>query len=174
MKFPYEKILIIGCGGAGKSTLAVEMGKRFSLPVIHLDKIWWLPNWKNRSTEEFDELLGAELKKTFWIIDGNYNRTFGERLKYADFCVFLDYPTKLCLKSAYKRVEEYKGKTRPDMTEGCIERVDSEFEKWIINFKKKVKPEMIEKLKSGNVPYKVFHSRRATEKWLDRYDNAFE
>ena len=168
-EFTYKKILIVGCGGAGKSTLAVEMGKRFSLPVIHLDKIWWLPNWITRTREEFDELLGRELKKSSWIIDGNYNRTFHERLKYADFCIFLDYPTRLCLKSAYERVERYKGKTRPDITEGCAERVDSEFEEWIKNFKNSVRPFMKRALKKGNVPYKIFRSRKSTEKWLKRF-----
>ncbi len=45
MKFNYKKILIIGCGGSGKSTLARQMGEKFALPVVHLDKIYWLPNW---------------------------------------------------------------------------------------------------------------------------------
>lgn len=62
--FPYRKVLIVGCGGAGKSTLSVEMGKRFGLPIVHLDKLWWLPNWQNRSEHEFDERLLDELQKT--------------------------------------------------------------------------------------------------------------
>ena len=79
MEFNYKRILIIGCGGAGKSTLARQLGKKLNLPVVHLDKIWWLPNWQNRTKEEFDILLKEELTKPCWIIDGNYQRTFEQR-----------------------------------------------------------------------------------------------
>ena len=57
----YKRILLIGCPGSGKSTLAKRIGKVTSLPVIHLDTIYWLPNWERRSIEEFDELLLNEL-----------------------------------------------------------------------------------------------------------------
>ena len=40
MDFPYHKVLIVGCGGAGKSTLARAMGERFGLPIVHLDRLW--------------------------------------------------------------------------------------------------------------------------------------
>ncbi|MCB9821876.1 hypothetical protein H6801_00670 [Candidatus Nomurabacteria bacterium] len=36
----YNKILIIGCPGTGKSTLARKLGDITKLPVIHLDKFW--------------------------------------------------------------------------------------------------------------------------------------
>lgn len=70
MEFKYHRILIVGCGGAGKSTLARQLGQKLNLPVVHLDKIWWLPNWQNRSKEEFDILLDNELSESHWIIDG--------------------------------------------------------------------------------------------------------
>ena len=42
-----ERILMIGCGGAGKSTLARALGEKLGLPVVHLDKLWWTGNWEN-------------------------------------------------------------------------------------------------------------------------------
>lgn len=167
MEFKYHRILIVGCGGAGKSTLARQLGQKLNLPVVHLDKIWWLPNWQNRSKEEFDILIHNELSESHWIIDGNYRRTFEQRLKYADFCIFLDYPISLCMKSVCQRVNEYKGKSRPDMTEGCIERFDPEFEEWILNFESTVKPEMMNILKDANIPYKIFTTRQETELWMN-------
>jgi len=38
-----DRIMIIGCGGAGKSTLARKLGEKLSIPVVHLDKLWWKP-----------------------------------------------------------------------------------------------------------------------------------
>ena len=57
LKFPYKRVLIIGNGGAGKSTLAVKISEKFKLPAVHLDRLWWLEGWRNRSEEQFDELL---------------------------------------------------------------------------------------------------------------------
>lgn len=162
----YKKILIIGCSGAGKSTLAVKLGQMTGLPVVHLDKLWWLPKWRERTIEEFDELLNEQLLKPCWIMDGNFRRTFEKRLQFADFCIFLDYPTDLCYKSAYERYERYKGRTRPDMTEGCEEKFDGEFAQWIKSFAEKFRPDMLNALKSSGVPYKVFTDREQTQKWL--------
>ena len=169
--FPYHRVLIVGCGGAGKSTLAVEMGKRFGLAIVHLDKLWWLPNWQNRAEQEFDKMLLGELTKNDWIIEGNYFRTFKTRLEYADFCIFLDYDTELCVQSVYERAEKYKGVTRPDMTEGCTEQIDDEFKNWITSFKENVRPSMLSELEKGSTPYIIFETRDETSNWLDDFLN---
>ena len=46
-----ERILIIGCGGAGKSTLARRLGEKTGLPVVHLDKLYWRPGWQHVTRE---------------------------------------------------------------------------------------------------------------------------
>lgn len=40
-----KRISIIGSSGAGKSTFARRLGEITGLEVIHLDKIYWQPNW---------------------------------------------------------------------------------------------------------------------------------
>ena len=132
-----ERILIIGCGGAGKSTLARRLGEKLGLPVIHLDKLFWKPGWVESSREEIDEKIHRELQKTQWIIDGNYNRTIPERIKYCDTVIYLDFSRWACLGGVCKRVLTTYGKVRPDMGEGCPERFDLDFLKWIWNFNKK-------------------------------------
>ncbi len=163
-----NKILIVGCGGAGKSTLATALGEKVNLPVIHLDKLYWLPNWIERSNEEFDKLVEIELHKQKWIIDGNYLRTLEWRLKYADLCIFLDYNIDLCLQGVQERVIKYQGKSRPDMTDGCPEQVDSEFIEWINNYSKDVKPKLLDTIQNSNVPYLIFTSREETANWLNK------
>ena len=129
-----ERILIIGCGGAGKSTLARQLGEKLKLPVVHLDSIFWLPNWVERDRNEFDELVLQELVKDQWIMDGNYNRTLPERVKYCDTIIYLDFSRMACLMGVLKRIITTYGTVRPDMGAGCPERFDLEFLKWVWNF----------------------------------------
>lgn len=126
-----ERILIIGCGGAGKSTLARQLGEKLGLPVIHLDKRWWKPGWVESTPEEFDEKLAAELEKPRWIMDGNFNRTMPQRLSKCDTVIYLDFSRVACLLGVLKRVITTYGKVRPDMGEDCPERLDLDFLKWV-------------------------------------------
>ena len=36
-----DRILVIGSGGAGKTTVAAEIGERLRLPVINMDAMFW-------------------------------------------------------------------------------------------------------------------------------------
>ncbi len=40
-----KKIVIIGSAGAGKSTLARELGKILGIEVVHLDLYFWRSDW---------------------------------------------------------------------------------------------------------------------------------
>lgn len=129
-----ERILIIGCGGAGKSTLARQLGEKLELPVVHLDSIFWLPGWVEMEREAFDDRVRQELEKPKWIIDGNYNRTMPQRIAKCDTVIYLDFSRFACLLGVLKRVITNHGKVRPDMGEGCPERFDLDFLKWVWNF----------------------------------------
>ena len=129
-----ERILIIGCGGAGKSTLARQMGEILNLPVVHLDKLFWHPGWVESSKVEIDAKIMAEMAKPQWIMDGNYNRTLPQRVKYCDTIIYLDFSRVACLLGVLKRVITTYGTVRPDMGDGCPERFDWDFLKWVWNF----------------------------------------
>ena len=131
-----ERIIIIGCSGAGKSTLARTLGDRLDLPVVHLDRLWWTAGWQNVSREEFDTRLNRALELERWIIDGNYSRTMEERLVRCDTIIYLDFSRWACLLGMCQRVFGSYGKVRPDMADGCPERFDWDFVKWIWNFNK--------------------------------------
>lgn len=131
-----ERILIIGCGGAGKSTLARQLGEKLELPVVHLDKLFWKPGWVEENSEEFDRKLAIELEKTKWIIDGNFNRTMPQRLSKCDTIIYLDFSRWACLWGVAKRIITTYGTVRPDMGEGCPERLDLDFLCWVWNYNK--------------------------------------
>ena len=131
-----ERILIIGCGGAGKSTLARRLGEKLGLPVIHLDQLWWKPGWVESDREEFNRILAVELDKPQWIMDGNFDRTIPQRIAKCDTVIYLDFSRMACLLGVLKRVVTNLGKTRPDMTEGCPEHFDLDFLVWVWNYNK--------------------------------------
>ena len=129
-----ERILIIGCSCAGKSTLARTLDKKLHLPVTHLDQLWWKEGWENVSQEEFNEKLQAVLDGDRWIIDGNYGRTMEMRLQKCDTVIYLEFSRWACLWGLLQRLTQSYGRVRPDMSAGCPERFDWEFVKWIWNY----------------------------------------
>jgi len=163
-----ERILIIGSGGAGKSTLACQLGEMLSLPVIHLDRLYWYGNWQHRTALEFDPLLGQALDGERWIIDGNYIRTLPTRLAYCDTVLFLDYPTIVCLWGAIWRSIRWHGKCRPDMGGTCHERLDPSFMRWVLTFRRHTRGRILEELSRApeNVRVCILRNRRECRRFL--------
>ena len=162
-----ERILIIGCGGAGKSTLARQLGKKLDLPVVHLDTLFWKPGWVQESREEFDRKLSVELEKPKWILDGNFNRTMPQRMAKCDTIIYLDFPRLTCLMGVTKRIVTTYGKVRPDMGEGCPERFDFEFLRWVWDYNKNNRERNYQLLSEAAHAQKlVLKNRRAVKQFL--------
>ncbi|MBV9849504.1 MAG: DNA topology modulation protein [Armatimonadetes bacterium] len=142
-----HRVLIIGSAGAGKSTLARHLGERWGLPVVHLDALYWRPGWVETPPDEFDPIIQDALRKDVWIMDGNYSRTLAMRLAAADTVIYLDLPRRLCLWRVLKRGIQYRGRTRPDMGQGCREKpADGEFLRWIWNYPIRSRPKVLQML----------------------------
>ena len=163
-----ERILIIGCCGAGKSTLAKKLAERLDLPVVHLVAPKERDGWKSVPTEEFDALLAKELEKPRWIIDGNYNRTLLTRLRRADTVIFLDYPRIVSLAGVVKRYLKNRGKTRSDVGGDCPEKLDFPFLKFVWGYNKKYRKYYRELLAGADVKSYIFRSRGQTRKFIEK------
>ena len=162
-----ERIMIIGCGGSGKSTLARQLGEKLNLPVVHLDKIFWRPGWEHISREEFDILHREALMGEKWIMDGNFDRTMAERIQYCDTVIYLDFSRFACLMGVAKRILTTYGTVRPDMGEGCPERIDFTFLKWVWNFNKNKRQRNYQLLEEAtHAEVIVLKNRRQVKKFL--------
>ena len=75
-----KKVVVIGCGGSGKSVFSRSFAELSGLRLYHLDNIWWREDGTNISREEFDVVLDGILATDEWIIDGNYQRTMERRI----------------------------------------------------------------------------------------------
>lgn len=165
-----RRILIIGCSGSGKSTLSFILSERLHLPLVHLDKLWWLPGWKTDTRENFDAKLAVELRKDSWIIEGDFNRTIPERLKFADTVLAFRLPRYLCIWRVIKRVFSSYGRIRPDMAEGCPERVDWDFMKYVWNYNRNILPEVETALKDFKGKIITFNSPDQVNTFLKSLD----
>lgn len=128
------KVAIIGYSGCGKSTLARRLGKWHHLPVLHVDRIHWLPGWKERPAAEEKEQMEHFLDShDSWVIDGNYtNLSYERRMEEADQIIFLNFGRVSCFFRALRRYLHFRGRTRKSITEGCKEKMDREFIWWIL------------------------------------------
>ena len=124
----------MGYSGSGKSTLAREIGALCGADVLHFDSVHFLPNWEVRGKEEKQKITESFLDAhDSWVIDGNYSKLYYERrLEEADLIILLLFNRFSCLRRAHRRYLKYKNTTRPDMAEGCNEKFDFEFIKWIL------------------------------------------
>lgn len=163
------RIAIIGYSGSGKSTLAGLYGKAHGLPVLHLDTTHWLPGWQERPKEERASIVRKFLDENeSWVIDGNYSGVFyDERMEKADRIIFMNFNRFTCLYRAWKRKVKYSGKSRPDMTEGCNEKLDREFAMWILRDSRTKKA--LDRYRSGKEKYPEKFIEIHSQRELDAY-----
>ncbi len=135
-----RKVLIIGSGGAGKSTLARALGAILGVEIIHLDRYFWHPGWVETPREQWREIVASLIARDAWVIDGNYGSTMDIRLPAADTIIFMDFPWWRCLVRVAIRRMRHRGTSRPDVAPGCPEKLDWAFLKWIWRYPKTRRP----------------------------------
>jgi adenylate kinase family enzyme len=138
-----ERVAIIGPGGAGKSTLARQLGAALGIDVIHLDALYWQPGWVETPKAAWRERMGELVRAERWILDGNYGGTLDLRLATADTVIFLDLPRRTCLWRVLTRWARFRGRPRPDMAPDCPERVSWDFVKWIWTYPRARRPAVL-------------------------------
>jgi adenylate kinase family enzyme len=162
-----QRTLVIGPCGAGKSTLSVELGARLGVPVYHMDKINWRPGWVESSKAEIEARLDNIIAGERWLIDGTYGGTLVHRLERADTVVYLDYPIGLCVARLLRRIWTYRGRTRPDMTEGCPERFDLAFLIYLLRWNSGPRVRTEQRLKGHESKVIRLKSPDELRRWLD-------
>jgi adenylate kinase family enzyme len=142
-----QRIVVLGSGGAGKSTFSVRVARETGLPLVHLDALYWKPGWVESSKSEWAATVEEIVRGEQWIVDGNYGGTLEQRLAACDTVIFLDVPRHQCLWRVIKRRLRYRGRSRPDMREGCNERLTLAFLLWIWRYPETRKPLVLKRLR---------------------------
>ena len=133
-----QRIMILGSGGAGKSTLARHIGHALNIPVTHIDQLFWEPHWSAVDRETLIARQQPTIAQPQWIMDGNYTSTIDIRLAHADTIIVLNMPRWLCFYRVLARRITYHNQTRPDMGVDCPERLTWEFLRFIWNYPKRI------------------------------------
>ena len=164
-----QKVLVIGCPGAGKSTFARALRDRTGLPLCYLDCLWHRPDGTTVTRETFDEALSQVAAGPAWIIDGNYLRTMEPRMQAADTIFLLDYPLEVCLAGAQSRV----GTWHEDLP-WLETEFDPEFRQYILNFGQDQFPRMLRLLESYRPGREIhiFRARAEAKAYLASLDAA--
>lgn len=169
-----QKILVIGSGGAGKSTFARRLGEQLGLEVIHLDAHYWRPGWVEPPKDVWQAKVAELLSREAWVMDGNYSGTLDARLAACDTVVFLDLPRTVCLWRVLKRLAIYHKRSRPDMAEGCPEQFSAEFVRWVWSYAKRSRPKVVRLLREWEGLKRVvwLRSTAEVERFLRGADDA--
>lgn len=101
----YNKIIVIGSPGSGKTFFSNELGKIWDGNVYHIDDIFWENETEHLSYEVLEKKIDEIIREEKWIIDGTYLSILGKRVMSADCIVYLDLPSEVCVNSVIKRTD---------------------------------------------------------------------
>ena len=119
-----ERVVILGRGASGKSTLARLLGEITGLPVIELDKVFWRPGLVATPRDQWVVVQEKLVAKNGWIMDGDLGHydAVEVRLRAADTIIFLDFSLVRCAWRAVRRSRERADFWRWLLTYRCQSR----------------------------------------------------
>ena len=167
-----KRIMVIGSPGSGKSTFSRKLSDITELKLIHLDKEFWNNGWIETPRDEWVQKQKCLISGNEWIVDGNFNGTLDIRIEKADTIICFKLSRAVCLLSYIKRVITNINRVRPDMPEGCAEKFDFEFMKFIWNFPKTFGQRNIERIeKCNDKQIIVFKNRKEANQYIVQLSN---
>jgi adenylate kinase family enzyme len=149
------RVVILGPGGAGKSTLARQLAAVTGATWVEVDKIFWQPELIPLSAEEWERLQEETFQGDGWIADGDLGPydALEVRLRRADVVVLLDVPLRHCVWRSLRRSRE---------------RLD--YWMWLLSWHRRWRPRLLKAL-ADHPDLELLTVRTATDrqKVLDRF-----
>jgi adenylate kinase family enzyme len=148
-----QRVVILGPGASGKSTLAVRLGQITGLPVIELDQRFWRPELAATPPAEWAARQRELARRETWIMDGDLGPydVLDVRLRAADTIIFLDFSRLRCAWRAVRRSRERAG-----------------FWRWLWSYRRRSRP-LIQRSIAAHADHADLHvlaTPRAVERFL--------
>lgn len=163
-----QRIVIIGCTGAGKSVFAQKLSRLLGLKLHHLDSLFWQGR-REPDRNEWFRIQEEITNQPSWIIEGNYGATIDVRLKRADTAIFLDFSTVSCVLGLLKRIVLSKIglEKRPDIIPGLNERIDTKLLQDALTFNRKHRKGILKGIERySHIQLITLRNRREAEQFL--------
>ncbi|MEO8211305.1 MAG: hypothetical protein ABI840_12165 [bacterium] len=168
------RIIIIGNGGTGKSTLGEKLGKILNLQVTHLDKMTYNPGWIRVDEDVFRKKLNDIISKENWIVEGwSYHSTLRLRLEASTIIIYLKHSIFICYWNALLRHIKYFYRQNPyDPDDSPILKKTSKMVKAMWKVYKVYEPELQDMLKQFERSKKVlvFEKRQDLNKFVRKLE----
>ncbi len=103
-----KRVVVLGRGAAGKSTLSRQIAELTGLPVVELDKLFWQSGLAPTQQDQWAELQERLAQSDRWILDGDLgpHDVVEVRLRAADTVILLDFGFVRCAWRALRRARE--------------------------------------------------------------------
>jgi adenylate kinase family enzyme len=136
-----RRVVIMGRGASGKSTLAWRLGEITGLTVIEMDKIFWQPGLVATPREQWVAMQEKLVAGDRWIMDGDLGPydAVEVRLRAADTIIVLDFSLVRCAWRAIRRSRE---------------RVD--FWRWLLAYRYQSRP-ILRTAIANHAPHAALH-----------------
>jgi adenylate kinase family enzyme len=140
-----QRILVMGSSGSGKSTFARRLSEATGIPFVSLDALFWQPGWQPTEPAVFEARVTEAARGARWVMDGNHSeRPSGElRRQLADTIVWFDLPRRTCMTGILTRIARSYGQVRPEMADGCPEKIDLEFFRYVWSYRARQRPKLL-------------------------------
>lgn len=66
-----KRINVVGSSGSGKSTFSKRLAMKLGVTYIEMDRLFWLPDWKELDDETFFDKVVDVTQQEFWEGTGN-------------------------------------------------------------------------------------------------------
>lgn len=153
-----RRVVILGRGGAGKSTLAARLGAALAVPVVELDKHFWAPDLTPTPHHRWAEIQRQLVDPAQWILDGDLGPydVLHPRLRAADTVIVLDFPFWRCAWRAARRSRE-----------------NLDFWRWLVTYRHRGLPAVMAAVAehAGHAELHLLRTPHSVEQFLAAYDN---